>query len=197
MTSESPFIVWSWTASDSFSLTICDAGIGHGGEIRGRRPSDVIKTHSKEHENVIRASFHDIVFASRRLKKIEANAEFIIATEAEKSDDEPSHLSVEEFEFAKNYLTELKVRKRRPDGFIRLFYEIPKEMSLNFTCLPTTLYFSSFPTPVAFDGHGAPELPEEHAGVEMALGDAAAGRRFSRVLPRQRGRGGRGARRWR
>jgi len=43
-----------------------------------------------------------------RLKKIEANAEFIIATEAEKSDDEPSHLSVEEFEFAKNYLTELK-----------------------------------------------------------------------------------------
>ena len=43
------------------------------------------------------------------MKKIEANAEFIIATEAEKSDDEPSHLSVEEFEFAKNYLTELKV----------------------------------------------------------------------------------------
>ena len=44
------------------------------------------------------------------MKKIEANAEFIIATEAEKSDDEPSHLSVEEFEFAKNYLTELKVK---------------------------------------------------------------------------------------
>lgn len=43
-----------------------------------------------------------------RLKKIEANADYIIATEAERSDDETSHLSVEEFEFAKSYLTELK-----------------------------------------------------------------------------------------
>jgi len=72
---------------------------------RARKGDIRIAIHKLELDRV---RFMLVDYLRCRLKKIEANAEFIIASEAEKSDDDPPNLSVEEFEFAKSYLTEVK-----------------------------------------------------------------------------------------